>query len=550
LKTDENSLRDLIQRLESSQLIRTGLRDALPIIELLHDYLIDHLDMLAIRVKAVWPRRLLKAGLEAYGRGREVLPSDTLAKVSDYLLDEEVEHLALDQAGAELLFRSTLEYGMKMPDLFGRAARHGVKVWDILKETLRAVGGARARDENIVRASHAVDLLAQLLEDDAHALNAFELLREALGQRPLASTVVKNLERRETYRAVELLRIALANDALAAQSREVLKGLAGARDAQVSLSARDALRQSGIAEEAKPDPGERGPSGRKGEEAEGYRQFDDPLDTHFLTVSRGLVEGYLIVILGRGVNLAERSPGEVWAKGEVLPSDHELAVHLAMRFGYPPEEEVELARVAQYVKFSQGLGPLYEELSEVFNVAYNPNLVHRFCASLPAKFREKNSANADPLRRRLVLITTNYDTLLERAFDEAGEAYHVLSYIAQSDIGNIGKFLHIAPGGNAAVIHEGNVTELKGDPHPVIIKLYGSVGMIQFPNYDELHLGNSFVISEDDHLRHAGHTNFGESLPLEIWAKLRRSGYDQCNRAGAYLRLITDVTQREIRVSV
>jgi hypothetical protein len=524
LETDADSLRGLIRWLESSQLIRTGRRDALPVIELLHDYLIDHLDTLAIRVKAVWPRRLLKAGLEAYGRDGGLLPPDTLAKVSDYLLDEEVKRLVLDKAGAELLFRSTLEYGMNMPVWFRLAARYEVPVWDILKETLHTGGGAQARDEDIVRASNAVYLLAQLLEDDGHASSAFELLREALGQRLLASTVVKNFEQHETYLAVELLRIALVNNALASQSREVLKGFAGSQNAKVASAARAVLNQSEVAEEVKPDLGERGSSRGKGEEAEIPRQFDDPLDTHLLAVSRGLVEGYTIAILGRDINCAGRPPDVKWVKGESLPTDRELALHLAEVFSYPPGEPVELARVAQYVKLSKGLGPLYEELIEIFDTAYSPTLVHRFCASLSAKFREKNSANVHPLRRRLVLVTTNYDRLLENAFDAAGETYHVLSYIAAGDVGNIGQFLHKAPGSNIEVLHGRSVTDLEGDYYPVIIKLYGSVSMKPLDS-DEQYRHPGFVISEDDYLARASHSYIRESLPQVIWAMLRRSGF-------------------------
>jgi hypothetical protein len=524
LKTDEDSLQALIQRLESSQLIRTGMRDALPVIELLHDYLIDYLDTLAIRVKAVWPRRLLKAGMEAYGRGEELLPRDTLARVSEYLLDEEVERLALARAGAELLFRSTLEYAMKMPDLFRLAARYAVPVWPILKETLYAAVGARARKENIVRASNAVYLLAQLLEDDDHAPSAFELLREALGLRLLAPTVVKNLERRETQLAVELLRIALANNALAAQSREVLEGFAAARDAKVASEARAVLSQSEVVEEAKPDLSERGFSRRRGKGAKAPLRYEE-LGTHFLDVSHSLLEGYIIVILGQGVNLVEREIDSKWGKGVSLPADNELALHLADLFSYPSDEPVDLARVAQYAQVSRGSGPLYEELARIFDADYTPTLVHRFCASLPAKFREKNTAKFNPLRRRLVLITTNYDTLLERAFAEAGEAYHVLSYIAAGDPENQGRFLYNGPGGKAAVIRDIPSQVLPDDSYPVIIKMYGSVGMTPPLSPDEQYLHLSFVVSEDDHLRRAGHANLRAFLPTEIWGKLRRSGF-------------------------
>ena len=57
---------------------------------------------------------------------------------------------------------------------------------------------------------------------------------------------------------------------------------------------------------------------------------------------------------------------------------------------------------------------LYRYLHEVFDANYPPTSLHRLFARLPAVLRENG-------RPQLLVLTTNYDDLLERAFTEAGE---------------------------------------------------------------------------------------------------------------------------------
>ena len=52
-----------------------------------------------------------------------------------------------------------------------------------------------------------------------------------------------------------------------------------------------------------------------------------------------------------------------------------------------------------------------------------PSVIHRFIAALPGFLRQQGKSG------QLCIITTNYDTLMERALTEAGEAFHQLYYV-------------------------------------------------------------------------------------------------------------------------
>ena len=49
-----------------------------------------------------------------------------------------------------------------------------------------------------------------------------------------------------------------------------------------------------------------------------------------------------------------------------------------------------------------------------------------------------------------VILTTNYDDLLERALEEAGEPYDLITYIASGPAEYRGRFMHWALGRRAA----------------------------------------------------------------------------------------------------
>jgi hypothetical protein len=84
----------------------------------------------------------------------------------------------------------------------------------------------------------------------------------------------------------------------------------------------------------------------------------------------------------------------------------------------------------------QGPGPLYDELHSRFEAAVEPARCIRFLARLPALLRERGAPHQ-------LIVTTNYDLALERAFEEAGEELDIVAYVATGP--HRGRFWHRPP---------------------------------------------------------------------------------------------------------
>jgi hypothetical protein len=218
-----------------------------------------------------------------------------------------------------------------------------------------------------------------------------------------------------------------------------------------------------------------------------------PAQDHFADVARTILEGRVIPVLGTDVA--------------------ELTRALAQRFGYPPDgERVTLASVAQYVAVMKGSGPLYDGLHELLDADLAPTALHTFLASLPPLLRERGLTPQ-------VVVTTSYDTALEKAFEEAGEAVEVVTYLATGR--HRGRFCHIAPDGTGRLIEEPNTyaTELGLDRNTVILKLHGQVDRTLAREWE------SFVVTEDDYIEYLAHTEIAAAVPVSLAARLRRSHF-------------------------
>ncbi len=178
---------------------------------------------------------------------------------------------------------------------------------------------------------------------------------------------------------------------------------------------------------------------------------------------------------------------------------------------YPMIDSRDLAQVAQYIAALEGEGPLYEELHDVFNADYPTTRLHRFLARLSQHIR-----TAEDSRGCMLFVTTNYDDLLERAFQEADEPYELVTYIAEGR--DRGCFRHFSVEGEPTVIRVPN--EYSGLPledHPVIIKLHGAV--------DRHHQLDSYVITEDHYIDYLTRADVGSLFPVKLAAKLRASHF-------------------------
>jgi DNA-binding SARP family transcriptional activator len=190
----------------------------------------------------------------------------------------------------------------------------------------------------------------------------------------------------------------------------------------------------------------------------------------------------------------------------------DLAAHLASAFDVPKNGPVDLARVSQYVAMMKGSGPLYDELHALFEAAVEPNPLHRFLARLPALLRERGAHHQ-------LIVSTNYDLALERAFEDAGEELDIVGYVAAGS--HRGRFWHRRPGKVPHPIDVPNTyaTELSFERRTILLKLHGAVDPLPEREWE------SFVITEDDYIDYLGHAELTSVVPVSVAAKLRRSHF-------------------------
>ena len=190
----------------------------------------------------------------------------------------------------------------------------------------------------------------------------------------------------------------------------------------------------------------------------------------------------------------------------------DLAAHLASAFSVPEDRPVDLARVSQYVATMKGSGPLYDELHARFEAAVEPTPLHRFLAQLPTLLRERGAPHQ-------LIVSTNYDLALERAFEEAGEEVDIVAYVAAGP--QRGRFWHRPPGEAPRPIDVPNTyaTELSLERRTILLKLHGAVDPLPEREWE------SFVITEDDYIDYLGHSELTAVVPVALAAKLRRSHF-------------------------
>lgn len=234
-------------------------------------------------------------------------------------------------------------------------------------------------------------------------------------------------------------------------------------------------------------------------------------ESHYARVAAAFADGQVVPLLGAGVNLLDRAGDGDWQAQKLLPSGRELAQHLASVFWYPEGEALDLLRVSQWAVAREGPGPLYDELRKLFVGEYAPTRVHRFLAALPGILR----ARATPQHQ--AIVTTNYDDALERAFDDAGEAYDVVWYIADGE--HRGTFWHRPPNGEPRLIERPKLYDgLALEKQTAIVKIHGAVDRAQ-PDRD------SYVITEDHYIDYLTKTEVAQLLPAELLVRLTRSRF-------------------------
>ena len=239
--------------------------------------------------------------------------------------------------------------------------------------------------------------------------------------------------------------------------------------------------------------------------------IQDADEDHYWLVAGRLLAGRVVPFLGAGANLCGRPDGVAWALGKFLPSGRELAECLAQNSRYPVDGgELDLLRVAQYVDAVLGEQALYEYLRSTFDADYPPTSLHVLLAAVAARMRELG-------RPPLLILTTNYDDALERAFEAREEPCEVLWYEAKRGDAR-GRFRHRV-GDDAVTIDRPNeyLTPALRE-HTAILKLHGAIDR-RDPKSD------SYVITEDNYIDYLSTGDIAKQIPVTLLEKMGESHF-------------------------
>ena len=235
-----------------------------------------------------------------------------------------------------------------------------------------------------------------------------------------------------------------------------------------------------------------------------------PYHDHYADVVGGMLDGAVVPLLGPGVN------------GATATADH-----LSQQFA---TATAGLAEIAQRVAVTLGERRLYTALKSLVTAQSEPGDVHRLLAEFPGLLRRLGL----PPRHQLI-ISANYDSALERAFEDANEPFDYAVYIAGT-----GWFVHVPWGERDSEPVAINILEPKkyvGFPidddgeleRTIIVKIHGGT---------DGHEGgvtwrNNYVVTEDHYIDYLPTHNIQDQLPIQILDKLTGS---RCLFLGYVLR--------------
>lgn len=207
-----------------------------------------------------------------------------------------------------------------------------------------------------------------------------------------------------------------------------------------------------------------------------------------------LKSGKVIPFLGAGASLAKRKRGFKWRRGNpsYLPTAGELASHLAVATQFPNGEPPDLAKVAQYYDVVGGREALNEELHGIFNCDYPLTELHAFLAEICTP---------------LLIVTTNYDDLIERALTRQSRPYDLVVHTTDPKIGD--RLLWWANGETEPREVPSSKLDIDLQSVTVVYKMHGAVDRRQ-PGRDQ------YVITEDDYIDFLARMTKNKAIPAVV----------------------------------
>lgn len=219
-----------------------------------------------------------------------------------------------------------------------------------------------------------------------------------------------------------------------------------------------------------------------------------------------LKKGEVVPFLGAGVNFGARpSPDSKWSQKDCsfLPSGMELSRFLADMSSFPSEDEDDigdLAKVSSYFVETSARRRLRERLHEIFDRDCEPASIHKYLADL---------GRSTPL----LIVTTNYDDLTERAFNRLGLAYDLV--VHPTDRKDVeASVLWWKHGSTEPEVVPPNQLFIDLKTTTVIYKMHGTVDRA-------LSKWDSYVITEEDYIDFLSRMTGQTAVPAQFMRYFR-----------------------------
>jgi hypothetical protein len=209
-----------------------------------------------------------------------------------------------------------------------------------------------------------------------------------------------------------------------------------------------------------------------------------PIEPPYGEIADVLKRGQIVPFLGAGVNFGVRFPADAKWQGDCgfLPSGAELAVFLANKTSFPSNDDhdrMDLAKVSSYFVETSARRRLRERLREIFNHDFCPCDIHSYLAEV---------SRSTPL----LIVTTNYDDLIEQAFKILKSPYDLVVHPTdRKDVD--ASVLWWKSGATDPVVVTPNKLFIDLKTTTVIYKMHGTVDRA-------LGKWDSYVITEDDYV--------------------------------------------------
>ena len=220
-----------------------------------------------------------------------------------------------------------------------------------------------------------------------------------------------------------------------------------------------------------------------------------PLQPPYGAIANFFKEGAIVPFLGAGVNFGTRQPPNAqWNKETTtfLPSGVELARFLAKGSSFPSEETQDLddlAKVSAFYVEAIERKSLTDQLHRLFDQDFAPCEIHKYLAEIPTP---------------LLIVTTNYDDLTERAFAAAGREYDLVVH-ANDCLEVAGSVLWWKAGATEPEPVPPAKLFIDLKKATVIYKMHGTV--------DRRSKWDNYVITEDDYVDFLSRMTGGKAVP-------------------------------------